>query len=82
MYGLCSGIEQKNLYRPALGTTKLPSTWDWPLTDMLKFNAAEWATRLRKLSDEFTKFPGTLNSNVVMEAQRVSRTTVTRIWPG
>jgi predicted Zn-dependent protease len=42
----------------------------------LKFNAAEWSTRLRKLSDEFTKYPGALNSSVSVEAQRVSRTIV------
>ena len=42
----------------------------------LKFDGAEWSARLRKLSDEFTKYPGALNSNVEVEAQRVSRTIV------
>jgi TldD protein len=43
----------------------------------LIFNATEWATRLRKLSDQFTQYPGALNSDVAVEAQRVSRTIVT-----
>lgn len=43
----------------------------------LKFNPAEWAERLRKLSKEFTKYPGALNSSVSIQAQRVSETLVT-----
>jgi TldD protein len=42
----------------------------------LKFDPAEWAARLRKLSAEFAKYPGALNSSVAMEAQRVSKTLV------
>jgi TldD protein len=42
----------------------------------LKFNQAEWEARLRKLSAEFTKYPGAINTNVVVEAQRVSKTLV------
>jgi predicted Zn-dependent protease len=42
----------------------------------LKFNTAEWETRLRKLSSEFNKYPGAINANVVVESQRVSKTMV------
>ncbi len=43
----------------------------------LKFDSAEWAARLRKISGEFTKYPGALNSDVSVEAQRVFKTLVT-----
>jgi predicted Zn-dependent protease len=43
----------------------------------LKFNANQWAERLRKLSAEFTKYSGALNSNVAVEAERVTKTFVT-----
>jgi TldD protein len=43
----------------------------------LKFNSTEWATRLRKLSAEFANYPGALNSNVSLEAERVVKTLVT-----
>jgi len=43
----------------------------------LKFNLAEWEARLRKLSAEFTKYPGAINANVEVESQRVSKTLVT-----
>ncbi|HLH42515.1 MAG TPA: metallopeptidase TldD-related protein [Bryobacteraceae bacterium] len=42
----------------------------------LKFNSTEWAARLRKLSENFTKYPGALNSEVIVETQRVSTTFV------
>jgi predicted Zn-dependent protease len=42
-----------------------------------KFDSADWAKRLRKLSVEFTKYPGALNSSVSVEARRVSTTQVT-----
>jgi len=42
-----------------------------------KFDSADWAKRLRKLSAEFSKFPGALNSNVSVEAERVAKTLVT-----
>ena len=42
----------------------------------LKFNMAEWEARLRKLSAEFNKYPGAINANVAVEAQRVSKTLV------
>lgn len=45
-------------------------------TPKLKFNSAEWAARLRKLSQDFTKYPGALNSEVVVETQRVGTTFV------
>jgi len=35
----------------------------------LKFNASEWATRLRKLSAEFSKYPGALDSSVQFETK-------------
>lgn len=43
----------------------------------LKFNATEWAARLRKLSAEFTKYPGALNSSITLQAQRSMETLVT-----
>lgn len=43
----------------------------------LKFNSAEWASRLRKVSAEMAKYPGAINSNVAVEAQRVMTTLVT-----
>jgi TldD protein len=55
-------------------------------TPTLQFNAAEWAARLRKVSAEMSKYPGAINSDVAMEAQRVVRTIVntegTRIETG
>jgi TldD protein len=45
--------------------------------DKLKFNSAEWSARLRKVSAEMAKFPGAINSNVAVEAQRVMATIVT-----
>lgn len=46
-------------------------------TPTLKFNAKEWSDRLRKLSGEFRKYPGALNSDVAVEAERVATTLVT-----
>lgn len=42
-----------------------------------KFDAADWTRRLRKLSAQFAKYPGALNSNVAVEAERVAKTYVT-----
>ncbi|MBV9397926.1 MAG: hypothetical protein JO062_08095 [Bryobacterales bacterium] len=42
----------------------------------LKFDTADWTNRLRKLSADFTKYPGALNSQVAVEAQRVFTTFV------
>lgn len=42
-----------------------------------KFNGADWAARLKKLSGDFSKYPGALNSNVTVDTSRVSRTIVT-----
>jgi TldD protein len=42
-----------------------------------KFNSAEWTARLRKLSAEFGKYPGALNSAVSVQAERVTKTLVT-----
>ena len=42
----------------------------------LQFNQTEWQARLRKLSAEFSKYPGALNSEVGVEAQRVTKTLV------
>ncbi len=53
-----------------------PQTFFAP-TARYKFDAADWAKRLRKLSAEFTKYPGALNASVAVEAQRVSKTLVT-----
>ncbi len=43
----------------------------------LKFNASEWGARLRKVSTEMSKYPGAINSNVAVEAQRIMTTVVT-----
>jgi len=43
----------------------------------VKFDSAEWAARLRKLSAEFAKYPGALNSNVSVETERIVKTLVT-----
>jgi TldD protein len=42
----------------------------------LQFNAADWASRLRKLSAAFTRYPGALDSSVSVQAQRVFTTLV------
>jgi TldD protein len=42
----------------------------------LRFNAADWGTRLRKLSADFAKYPGALNSDVSVEAERVMESIV------
>lgn len=42
----------------------------------LKFNQADWEARLRKLSSEFSKYPGALNAGIEVEAQRISKTFV------
>ena len=46
-------------------------------TPMYRFDSADWGKRLRKLSAEFEKYPGALNSSVSVEAQRVAKTLVT-----
>jgi TldD protein len=46
-------------------------------TPRYKFDASDWAKRLRKLSAEFTKYRGAINSSVTVEAQRVSKAIVT-----
>ncbi len=43
----------------------------------LKFNQADWEGRLKKLSAEFNNYPGALNAEVTVEAQRISKTLVT-----
>jgi TldD protein len=43
----------------------------------LHFNTDEWAARLRKLSGEFSKYPGALNSSVAVETRRLETTLVT-----
>ena len=43
----------------------------------LKFNTAEWTARLRRLSAEFTKYPGALNSSITLQAERTTETLVT-----
>jgi len=43
----------------------------------LKFNATEWAARLRKLSTDFTKYPGALNSSITLQTERTTETLVT-----
>jgi TldD protein len=41
-------------------------------TPAYKFDAADWAKRLRRLSAEFEQYPGALNSAVGVEAERVT----------
>ena len=43
----------------------------------LRFNSDEWAARLRKLSGEFSKYPGAINSDIAVEARRLDTTLVT-----
>jgi TldD protein len=43
----------------------------------LNFNAAEWAARLRRLSAEFIKYPGALNSSISLQTERTLETLVT-----
>ena len=43
----------------------------------LKFNPTEWAMRLRKLSAEFSKYPGALDTSVQFETRTVTQTLVT-----
>jgi len=43
----------------------------------LKFNSVEWDARLRKLSTEFTKYPGALNSSISLQTERTMETLVT-----
>src|SRR5262249_5267749 len=42
----------------------------------IKFNANEWAARLRKLSAEFSQFPGALNSSIQLQSELVTTTLV------
>lgn len=42
-----------------------------------KFDAASWIQRLRKLSGEFSKYPGALNSSVQLESRSLTQTLVT-----
>ena len=43
----------------------------------LKFDVAAWTARLRKLSAEFTKYPGALNSSISVQTERTLETLVT-----
>ena len=43
----------------------------------LKFDTAAWAARLRKLSADFTKYPGALNSSISVQTERTLETLVT-----
>jgi predicted Zn-dependent protease len=45
-------------------------------TPKYKFDGADWTKRLRKLSAEFEKYPGAINSGVSVDAQRVTKTFV------
>ena len=42
-----------------------------------KFDAADWAKRLRKLSEQFTNYSGALNSSVSLAVERETKTIVT-----
>lgn len=42
-------------------------------TPKIKFNAAEWAPRIRKLSARFSNYPGILNSGVAVQVQRETK---------
>ena len=54
-----------------------PAQVHYSASPKLKFDMKEWEGRLRKLSAEFNKYPGAINANVSVEAQRVSKTLVT-----
>ena len=41
-------------------------------TPKYKYDPADWTKRLRKLSADFQKYPGALNSSIGVEAQRLS----------
>jgi predicted Zn-dependent protease len=43
----------------------------------IKFDAKAWAARLKKLSGEFSQFPGALNSSVQLESRVLTQTIVT-----
>lgn len=43
----------------------------------VKFDAAAWAQRLRRLSGEFSKYPGALNSSIQLESRALIQTLVT-----
>lgn len=47
------------------------------VTPRYKFDSADWSKRLRKLSAEFTDYPGALNSTVGVEIEKVTKTLVT-----
>ncbi len=44
---------------------------------VLKFSAAEWVARLRRLSADFAKYPGALNSSITLQTERTMETLVT-----
>jgi predicted Zn-dependent protease len=43
----------------------------------IRFDGAAWAARMRRLSAEFSKFPGALNSSVQLESRQLTQTLVT-----
>jgi predicted Zn-dependent protease len=43
----------------------------------IKFDAAAWATRLKRLSAAFAQYPGALNSSVQLESRQLTQTLVT-----
>jgi predicted Zn-dependent protease len=43
----------------------------------VKFDSDAWAQRLKRLSGEFSKYPGALNSTVQMEVRQLTQTLVT-----
>lgn len=53
-------------------TTEQPVVYD-KVPAQLTFKEEEWANRLRKLSNRFSKFPGVLNSSVSMAMEREIR---------
>lgn len=57
-------------------SSEKPETFSAPAPP-LKFDSQAWANRLRKLSAEFSKYPGALNSQVAVEARRLNTTLVT-----
>ena len=56
-------------------STEPPQTFDYE-PPKLRFNSADWGARLRKLSADFAKYPGALNSDVSVEAERVMESMV------
>ena len=57
-------------------SSEMPQVFSAP-PPPLTFDMDQWAVRMRKLSAEFSKYPGALNADISVQAQRVVQTLVT-----